>query len=263
MLRNVVLGSKRLQKFWWLLYKVAMKGLNYDRGHVPSANGEAFAAKYVLGHFKDRQTVVFDVGANRGQYLEVIQKNGAVGSKIFCFEPQQDAFIILESVAKDKPDVTTENIGLGSAVGELLLYKNTAASEYGSVYPANYTQYNVVLDQPEKIRIDTIDNYCAEHSIDQIDFLKIDVEGHELEVLKGASKMIGAGKIPFIQFEFGLAAIESRIFMKDFINLLPGYSIYRILPAGLELIKYNEYHELFLTTNYLAIQNNSSMIKAV
>lgn len=256
MLRNVVLGSKRLQKFWWLLYKVAMKGLNYDRGHVPSANGEAFTAKFVLGHFKDREAVVFDVGANRGQYLEVVQKNGATSSKIFCFEPQQDAFHILRSVAKNNPNVTIENIGLGSTVGELLLYKNTAASEYGSVYPANYTQYNVVLNQSETIRIDTIDNYCAGHKIQQIDFLKIDVEGHELEVLKGASKMISAGKIPFIQFEFGLAAIESRIFLKDFINLLPGYSIYRILPGGIELIKYSEYNELFLTTNYLAIQKN-------
>jgi len=68
--------------------------------------------------------------------------------------------------------------------------------------------------------------------------------------------MITAGKIPYIQFEFGVASIEARIFMKDFFKLLTGYHIYRVLPRGLvKLDRYSEYLELFLTTNYLAVKN--------
>ena len=257
MLRNIVLGSKRLQKFWWKLYKVAIKGLNYDRGHVPSANGEAYAAKYVFDQLNGQDIVIFDVGANRGQYLEMLHQVLKGNFKVHCFEPQQDAFQFLKETAARFGNVVLENMGLGSSPGELSLYKNVAASEYGSVYPAKYLQYNVVLNQEEKIRINTIDNYCEKHHIGKIDLLKIDVEGHELEVLKGASNMIGNRKVPYIQFEFGLAAIESRIFLKDFVTLLNEYSIFRILPNGLELIQYTEYHELFLTTNYLACLKES------
>lgn len=56
-----------------------------------------------------------------------------------------------------------------------------------------------------------------------------------------------------IQFEFGIASVEACIFMKDFFALLPHYDIYRVLQNGIRKIKYNEYAELLLTTNYLAV----------
>jgi FkbM family methyltransferase len=254
-LKNFILGNKALQKLWWALYKISLKGMNYDRGHVPSANGEDFAIKFALKNLNnDRVFVVFDVGANRGQYLQMAL-NAVPSSrnyKIYCFEPQKDAFATLSTSASGNKNVVLENIALGSNSSRTTLYKNSAQSEFGSMYKANYSQYNTELSMSEEIEVTTIDKYCNEYNIHTIDFLKLDVEGHEIEALKGAKTMLDNGNIEFIQFEFGLASIESRIFLKDFFSLLSKYEIYRILPHGLERIHYSEYHELFLTTNYLA-----------
>lgn len=255
-MKKLLFGNKFLQRFWWIIYKIAIKGLNYDRGHVPDVNGEVFCAKYVLKNINKKNIIVFDVGANRGQYLSMFLKQLDLNKQVavHCFEPQKDAFQTLCKISNGKPFVQLINKGIGSAVGEMKLYKDSEESEYASLYKSNYIQYNTILNNEEIVKIDTLDNYCIENNIFYIDFLKIDVEGHELEVLKGAQTLLNTGKIHFIQFEFGLAAIESRIFMKDFVDILKNYRIYRILPNGLAQIHYTEYHELFLTTNYLAIK---------
>lgn len=256
MLKKILLGNKKLQKIWWKLFRLALKGMNYDRGHVPTANGEIFALHYVISNFPDGEKItLFDVGANRGQYLTMASQQGGQRLEIFSFEPQSSAFEYLSKKAVAINNAHIENIGFGAKKETVILYKDSEASEFASIYPAHYDQYNVNLTIKEEIRLDTIDSYCGEHHIGRIHFLKLDVEGHEIAALSGAAKMIEAGKIDFIQFEFGMASVESRTFIKDFFRILPGYTIYRILPKGLEKLVYSEYAELFLTTNYLAVLN--------
>lgn len=257
-MKSLILGNKWLQKVWWYLYKISLKGLNYDRGHIPSANGEPFALNYVVKKLHKKDFILFDVGANRGQYLkmslEQLKKHINVSPVIYCFEPQKSAISKLEAIRNNSDQVHIFNLALGSSESTLNLYKDSEQSEFASLYPANYLQYNKQLYKSETIKVDTLDSFCKKNSVPRIDFLKIDVEGHEIEVLKGAKGLISEGKINFIQFEFGLASIESRIFLKDFFLLLNMYNIYRLLPRGLEKINYSEYCELFLTTNYLAIR---------
>lgn len=85
--------------------------------------------------------------------------------------------------------------------------------------------------------------------------MKLDVEGHELAVLKGGKQMLDDGKIHVIQFEFGGCNIDSRTYFQDFFYLLsPGFRIYRIVKDGLFPIEeYSEDLEVFKTTNYLCI----------
>ena len=114
------------------------------------------------------------------------------------------------------------------------------------------------MDQAEEVSVNTLDGFCKKNNISTIDFLKIDVEGNEYKVLLGAQKMIKAGKISFIQFEFGGTDIDARIFFFDFFKLLSGnYNLYRILKNGLWPINhYKETDEIFFTTNYLAVLND-------
>jgi hypothetical protein len=82
----------------------------------------------------------------------------------------------------------------------------------------------------------------------------LDIEGHELNALKGAKEMINKNAIDFIQFEFGGCNIDSRTYFQDFFYLLKNkFKIYRILTDGLfEIVEYKETHEVFITVNYLA-----------
>lgn len=67
----------------------------------------------------------------------------------------------------------------------------------------------------ETIRITTIDSYLKTHDIQHVDFVKLDVEGHELAALKGMSGALQAGAIDMMQFEYGATFADSRILLRD------------------------------------------------
>jgi hypothetical protein len=84
------------------------------------------------------------------------------------------------------------------------------------------------------VRIRTLDGFCRERRIPRIDFLKMDAEGHELFILRGAKSMLRGGQISALSFEFGAANVDSRTWFKDFWDLLTPlyYRFWRIMPGG-------------------------------
>lgn len=109
-----------------------------------------------------------------------------------------------------------------------------------------------------EVEIKTLDQYCQENNIEEIDFIKIDVEGFEMNVFEGAKNLLLNNKIHAIQFEFGSQQVYSKNHFKDFYDLLsPHFILYRILKDGLEEIKiYEPKHEIFRYTNYLALRKD-------
>ena len=97
--------------------------------------------------------------------------------------------------------------------------------------------------------------YCTGQGIDHIDWLKIDVEGHELDVLNGGTKMFSGSAIGMVTFEFGGCNIDTRTFLQDFFCFFRDHQmrIARITPAGYlhELHSYQEAYEQFRTTNFV------------
>jgi hypothetical protein len=90
-----------------------------------------------------------------------------------------------------------------------------------------------------------------------IDFLKIDTEGHELAVLKGAKNLIAQQKIQLIQFEFNEMNVVSRTYMRDFVELLSNYQLHRVVPDGyFPLNNCVQDIEIFGFQNILAIPQN-------
>lgn len=93
--------------------------------------------------------------------------------------------------------------------------------------------------------------------IPRIDFLKIDVEGNELEVLKGSEKMLLDNSIHIIQLEYGGTYIDANIFLKNVFEYLEKFelSLYKILFGKIELVNYHKDLENFQYCNYLIINN--------
>lgn len=253
LIKNVILGNRRLQPIFELLYKVSVKGMNYDRGHVPESSGEEYVMRLVKKANRGKTINIFDVGANTGQYAQSVLKIFGTTCTLYAFEPSANTFSRLIQIKA--PNFYPVNAGLSAKeTDEMSLYSNEPGSVWASLYKASHENYGVELNNTERISLITLDKFIKTKRIEDIALLKIDVEGHEIEVLKGAAEMLGKGKIDYIQFEFGLASIGSRIFLKDFFAILPNYRIYRILQNGLREIHYSEHSELFLTTNYLAIR---------
>ena len=111
---------------------------------------------------------------------------------------------------------------------------------------------------PQKIEVDVDmgDSYLKRYDLNKIDFLKLDVEGMEIQVLKGFSEAISKGAIRFIQFEYGRLTISARKLLKDFYEILaPNYFIGKIYPNFVNFKDYEWSDEDFIGPNFLAVKN--------
>jgi FkbM family methyltransferase len=203
-----------------------------------------------------RTLCVFDVGANKGQFLTLA--HACLSDRQFtihAFEPSRKTYEQLSDNTRKYKDVMLNNYGLGREPGELDLFSDAAGSGLASLTKRKLDHFGLHMEMSEKVRISTIDAYCNVHEIDHIDLLKIDVEGHELDVLHGGKQMFSKSAIDVVTFEFGGCNIDTRTFFRDFFYFFQDQQmrIARITPAGYlcEIESYREIFEQFGTTNFL------------
>ncbi|MDX2089250.1 MAG: FkbM family methyltransferase [Kofleriaceae bacterium] len=242
-----------LQRPYRLLYRVALAGMNYGGAGSSASSGDLVALQRIAAN-RDRQSVVLDVGANVGTYLGQVLATLGTNTRVFALEPSRTAFEALERRFGGTPGVQLSRVGVGAVPGRATLWGSQAGSVLASIYPSGNESGG-----GEDIEVVTIDEFCAARQIEQIDLLKLDVEGAELDALRGARGLLERGAIGMVQFEFGQPSLGARTFFADLFHLLaPQYEIYRVLPRGLERIEaYHETLEVFMSTNYLAIVRGS------
>jgi FkbM family methyltransferase len=256
-LLDPVLGKKRLQRWFERLHTLALKGMNYGRASDYAHNGEAWLVDDLRHRISAPTAVLFDVGANQGTFANTLIKAWrGLNYQLYCFEPSAKTFALLKTHVADLPYVHLVNKGLGEKAEHVELYSDKDGSGLASVYHRDLSHHRISLSIKESIELTTLDKFCTENKIETIDFLKLDVEGHEMAVLKGASRMIGEGRVGFIQFEFGGCNIDSRTYFRDYFNFFKGkYNLFRILSNGLQpLPAYSEKLEVFQSANYLAVK---------
>lgn len=249
---RIFFGKRFLQRPFELLYKISLKGMNFGASEA-SDSGERYVLKLVKRESSE-SPIIFDVGANKGQYANLINKVFKGNARVFSFEPGKFTYSELSKNTSGIKNIEKYNFGFGSEDTSASLNYDNQGSGLASVYKRKLNHMNIDFNKEERIEIKKIDDFCVRHDIEKIDLLKIDVEGHELEVLKGAKRMFEKDAIKSIQFEFGGANIDSRTYFQDFYLLLKEkYTIYRILQNGLyEINKYSELQEIFTTVNYFA-----------
>jgi len=149
--------------------------------------------KDVSRFFQGSKPEIFYVGANVGQALRPM-KRYMPGASIKCFEPFPANVTRLHRRAKGKNGVEVYPMGVSDRPGELFIVPHD-----------NPTMVRLVGEDSgglEKTDVTTIDQFCAEHTIDRINILKIDVEGLEMNVLHGAQGMLS--RVDCIYLECGI-----------------------------------------------------------
>jgi len=200
------------------------------------------------------EIVVLDIGANIGNYSKAVLKLSP-NAKIFAFEPSSIARRDLETSFASEEQVEIFPFALGSSSGRAVLWSDKAGSGLGSLTKRRLDHFEIDFNVNEEIEISTLDEWNSSRRL-RPDLIKIDVEGHELEVLKGGESILKDTKL--VQFEFGGCNIDSRTYFQDFWYFFSsrGFSIYRISPHGpIPIAEYDEEDEHFMTTNYLAVRH--------
>ncbi|MGM5025786.1 FkbM family methyltransferase [Tardiphaga sp. 862_B3_N4_1] len=213
--------------------------LNYQNDIV---SGERRFLTNYISQFPN--AVILDVGANAGQYAELVRELGPK-TVIHSFEPHPKSFAKLSDL-RDRLDVNVHAMALGDIQSEIEFfdYADDAGSQHASVYRDVIEVVHARPAASVKVRCETLDVIAPQLGIKHIGLLKIDTEGHDYSVLKGACGLLDAGLIDVIQFEFNEMNVISRVFMKDFFALLPGYRIYRLLSNG--VIEFQTYDPTFM-----------------
>jgi FkbM family methyltransferase len=236
------------------LYKISKKIVDHYRNEnnceLPT-NGEG---DFIDKNKKDFK-VIFDVGANIGEWTEMASKT-IPESKIYSFEPSMQTFKTL-SQNKFSENVKIFNIGLGEKNETIDFFVYGEDSTLNSAFNRDL-QNNNLHAKVEKADFKTLDSFCEEHHIRNISFLKIDTEGNELSVLKGAEGYITAGKIDAIQIEYGGTYIDAGYLLKDVFTYFKDkpYTLYKMMQHGLaKCPSYIPELENFQYANYIAKLN--------
>jgi FkbM family methyltransferase len=150
--------------------------------------------------------IVFDVGANVGR-KSLRYARGFPQAKVYAFEPFSETFRTLHANTALQPNIEAVHCAMGAARGTQQARSIAGSSGWNSLQEGLNDE---LASASEELRVETVDEFCAERNIDQIDYLKTDTEGYDLEVLRGASGMLARQKIQIVLSECAFERSDRR-----------------------------------------------------
>ena len=219
----------------------------------------AFLKKNRFDNFK----IMFDVGAHKGETIELFLKHFKI-EKLYSFEASPLSYDILRNTlpkitSKQKvTDICIENLAIGSEIKKIQIkhLKESSSSTIKDInsnskyfkkkkflfgFNAENFYQNIIVDQT------TIDKYVKTKKIEQIDFLKIDTEGYEYEILKGASENLKNIKIILFEHHYD-DMINKGYKFSDINNILLKNNFKQIFKIKMPFRKTFEY--IYLNKSY-------------
>jgi FkbM family methyltransferase len=164
---------------------------------------------------------IFDVGANKGFKAEVFAR---LASQVVCVEPDRTNVDVLRRKFRSNPSITIVDAAVGTEEGELMFNVIDAGSAYNtlstkwieSLEQADGTRPALKLSEQYPVRVVTLDVLIARFGTPH--YVKIDVEGFELEVMRGLSK-----PVPFVSFELNLPEfrVEGQQIVERLATIMP------------------------------------------
>ena len=142
-------------------------------------------------------TTVIDVGANKGVFSIYMSRAAGPQGRLVAFEAQPELGAHLAAVKESfgLDNMTIVNRGLSSTSGVLTMHRSEAGSGMASFHNTGSRGLQAI-----QVPVIRLDDYAAEHDIGPVSFVKCDVEGHELEVFRGAEKTLRRD-MPTLLFE--------------------------------------------------------------
>jgi len=170
---------------------------------------------FYLSYLRPGMTVC-DVGANVGELTVLFSRFVGPDGVVHAFEPVPSTFDRLSAVieAGARTNVVLNRVALAAEPGSVVM----------NLYDDEHLSWSTVVERPrrpggadvlpvrrEEVPALRLDEYCAREAIDRIDLLKIDVEGAELDVLRGSERLLRSRAVACCVFEFGATTLEHGV----------------------------------------------------
>lgn len=249
-IRNVIGRKQTIRLGRFLLNSGRMDGCN-----DPRFNGEFRLLESVLRFALNRKesTTMFDIGANKGVVTTYAASIIGERGRIFAVEPCKETFETLTlTTSKLKSQVHLINAAFSNkeGIGALqMVGPNEGTNSLIATLSHKTTQ-------PVELR--TLDSFAISNSVEEIDFVKIDTEGHDFSVIQGSEEMLRSRRIGCIQFEYNWRWIGQRSYLKDVFDLVASHQAYRVgkvTSDGIELYdKWTPAIETLIENNYAIIR---------
>ncbi len=221
-----VIGKKSFLAPLRNVFKAIFHGINgHEYSYFSDRNGEHELMEHILLNLKSSNLVIFDGGCNRGDFtqdlINFIKKSKLNNFEMHLFDIDEVMIKICKSRFRELENIKINFFGLS----------DSNRNEEAIFYPDDPTR-NSLKGTPLEIGWDYFknqvnlingDDYCKKNNLDKIDFLKLDLEGFDLEALKGFSDMFSQKKINFVQFEYTFRALDRRILLRDFYEFFSGF----------------------------------------
>jgi FkbM family methyltransferase len=186
---------------------------------------------------------VFDVGANIGLWVMGAALRAGKSGRVHAFEPLPEIYQSLKHnlTLNELGNVRAFEIGLSDAPGTATFYR-AAHNNSGMGSLGRRTG----VDRETTISLTTLERHCEAEDVRRIDFMKVDVEGAELQVFRGSERLLRAEDAPVILYEcselltepFKVTATMIKQQLRDY-----GYDVYRLEDGRLEQIPIAERHD--------------------
>jgi FkbM family methyltransferase len=220
-------------------------------------NGELWLQRQVLGLSEPGQTLtVVDAGANVGRWsagmLGAARQAGRLGDlDLHAVEPSSYTFERLSQMLARQP-VSLVRLALSEQSGTSTLHVLAPGAGVNSLHRPPGAPAGATCEEVPTL---TLDDYAGNARLERIGFVKIDAEGHDLAVLRGARELLDAQRITIAQFEYNHRWVYGRFFLRDAFELLQpaGYRIGKLTPKGIEFYPaWDAELETFVESNYIA-----------
>jgi FkbM family methyltransferase len=227
-----------------------------DVPNDPATNGEGSLQRWVVGLSpRPGRIRVLDVGANVGRWsvamLAAAQQAGRLADlDLHSFEPSAFTFGRLRETLREQ-DASLVRAALSDQAGSAVLHVAAPGAGTNSLHRPP----TCVSTATEEVPVTTLEAYADRVGIDDVRLVKIDAEGHDLAVLRGARQLFARQRICVAQFEYNHRWIYARCFLRDAFDLLQplGYRIGKLTPAGVEFYpRWDPDLETFTEGNYVA-----------
>jgi len=240
-----------------------MRAGRLDIPNSMGKNGEELVQEAIIEYSGNKKIMIIDCGANKGQWtMQLVSTFLTMKSKkylnIYCFEPSSYTFSqlleTLKHVQVEQIQLTKIQKALSNQQGniDLKIVHDGAGTNSLVAVPETYNKI-------EAVEVTTIDAFLKQQNLPYIDFLKIDAEGHDFDVILGAEKLLNHLQISVIQFEYNWRWIYGRHFLQEAFQFFEdrGYSVGKITPKGIQFYSHYDIRlESFIEGNYIACTKN-------